>query len=171
MVTIIKKHQEIYGNFIEMKQLYDNSVIIDFPSDNNNSNLFIFKQKIKGQTNNNWTEDVEIVFSLKYHSNFQRALEMSLIKCETSLMLTLSRNCFLKIAVLIVIQKLYFRKSKYKIYSDNQKTLCFTAKRMKFSIKDFFSECDQIRSFLRIWSHLLKKTLMTNLIFCAVFLM
>ena len=36
---------------------------------------------------------------------------------------------------------------------------------MKFSIKDFFSECDQIRSFLRIWSHLLKKSLMENLIF------
>ena len=28
---------------------------------------------------------------------------------------------------------------------------------MKFSIEDFFSQCDQIRSFLRIWSHLLKK--------------
>ena len=39
---------------------------------------------------------------------------------------------------------------------------------MKFSIKDFFSKCDQIRSFLRIWSHLLKKSLMENLIFCAV---
>ena len=38
---------------------------------------------------------------------------------------------------------------------------------MKFSIKDFFSKCDQIRSFLRIWSHLLKKSLMGNLIFCA----
>ena len=33
----------------------------------------------------------------------------------------------------------------------------FTAQKMKFSIKDFFSTCDQIRSFLRIWSHLLKK--------------
>ena len=39
---------------------------------------------------------------------------------------------------------------------------------MKFSIKDFFSKCDQIRSFLRIWSHLLKKSLMENFIFCAV---
>ena len=36
---------------------------------------------------------------------------------------------------------------------------------MKFSIKDFFSKCDQIRSFLRIWSHLLKKCLMENIIF------
>ena len=39
---------------------------------------------------------------------------------------------------------------------------------MKFSSKDFFSKCDQIRSFLRIWSRLLKKSLMENFIFCAV---
>ena len=30
---------------------------------------------------------------------------------------------------------------------------------MMFSIKDLFSKCDQNRSFLRIWSHLLKKSL------------
>ena len=39
---------------------------------------------------------------------------------------------------------------------------------MKFSIKDFFSKFDQIHSFLRIWSHLLKKSLMENFIFCVV---
>ena len=39
---------------------------------------------------------------------------------------------------------------------------------MKFSIKDIFSKCNQIRSFLWIWSHLLKKSLMGNFIFCAV---
>ena len=43
-----------------------------------------------------------------------------------------------------------------------------TARKMKFSIKDFFSKCDQICSFLRIWSHLLKKSSMENFIFCAV---
>ena len=30
---------------------------------------------------------------------------------------------------------------------------------MKFSIKDFFSKCDQIHSSLRIWSYLLKNSL------------
>ena len=45
-----------------------------------------------------------------------------------------------------------------------------TAQKMKFSIKGFFSKCEQIRSFLRIWSHLLKKSLMENLIYCAVLL-
>ena len=40
---------------------------------------------------------------------------------------------------------------------------------MTFSIKDFFSKCDQIRSFLLIWSHLLKKSLMENFIFfCSI---
>ena len=39
---------------------------------------------------------------------------------------------------------------------------------MKFSIKDFFSKCDQICKKLRIWSNLLKKSLMKNFIFYAV---
>ena len=43
-----------------------------------------------------------------------------------------------------------------------------TVQKMKCSIKDFFSKSDQIRSFLRLWSHLLKKPLMENLAFCAV---
>ena len=37
-----------------------------------------------------------------------------------------------------------------------------TAQKIKFSIKDFFSKCDQIRSFLWIWSHLLKKSAIEN---------
>ena len=43
-----------------------------------------------------------------------------------------------------------------------------TVQKMKFSIKDFFIKCDQIRWKLRIWSHLLQKYLMGNFIFCAV---
>ena len=39
---------------------------------------------------------------------------------------------------------------------------------MTFSIKDFFNKWDQICSFLCIWSHLLKKSLMENFIFCVV---
>ena len=39
---------------------------------------------------------------------------------------------------------------------------------MKFLIYDFFNKCDQIRSFLRIWSHLLKKSSVENFSFCAV---
>ena len=43
-----------------------------------------------------------------------------------------------------------------------------TAQKMKFTIKNFFSKCHQIRRFLRIWSHLLKKSFMENFIFSAV---
>ena len=41
----------------------------------------------------------------------------------------------------------------------------YTVQKIKFSIKDFFSQCDQIRRKLPIWSHLLKKSLMENFIF------
>ena len=39
---------------------------------------------------------------------------------------------------------------------------------MKFPTKDLFSKCYQISRKLRIWSHLLKKSLVENFIFCAV---
>ena len=57
------------------------------------------------------------------------------------------------------IQKTYEAVPKYKTN---------TAQKMKFSIKDFFSKCDQTRKKLQIWSHLLKKSLMENFTFCAV---
>ena len=38
---------------------------------------------------------------------------------------------------------------------------------MNLSIRDFLSKCDEIQSFLGILSHLLKKSLMENLIFCV----
>ena len=39
---------------------------------------------------------------------------------------------------------------------------------MKFSVKDFFSKYDQVRSLLRIWSHSLKKSSMENFILYSV---
>ena len=39
---------------------------------------------------------------------------------------------------------------------------------MKISTKDFFSKCEQLRSFLQVWLNLLKKSLMKNFIFYAV---
>ena len=41
------------------------------------------------------------------------------------------------------------------------------AQKMKISIKDFFSKCDQIRRKLQMWSHLLKKFLVEIFFFCA----
>ena len=45
---------------------------------------------------------------------------------------------------------------------------CFSLQKIKFSVKDFFSKCDQIYSFLGIWSHLMKKFLLENFIFCEL---
>ena len=43
-----------------------------------------------------------------------------------------------------------------------------TATVQKSFVKNFCSKCDQICWKLRIWSHLLKKSLIENFIFCAV---
>ena len=43
--------------------------------------------------------------------------------------------------------------------------LCTITAQKMFPIKDFFSKCDQINSFLQIWSHLLKKILNEKLLF------
>ena len=66
---------------------------------------------------------------------------------------------YLLVTVLILHRLLIFRFSCCRY---------FHTQKMKFSIKDFFSKCDRIRRKLRIWSHLLKKSLMENLVFCVV---
>ena len=44
-----------------------------------------------------------------------------------------------------------------------------TGLKLKICFKDFFGKCDQIHSFLKIWSHLLEKFLMENFFFfCSV---
>ena len=59
--------------------------------------------------------------------------------------------------------------STYNICSSSEKILlAHAAQKWKFSIKDFFSKWDEIRNFLRIWSHLRKISLMENFVFCAV---
>ena len=48
--------------------------------------------------------------------------------------------------------------------------VCLFKKRqkMRFSVKDFSSKCNQICRKLRIWLHLLKKSLIENFSFCAL---
>ena len=43
-----------------------------------------------------------------------------------------------------------------------------TAQKIKFSIKDLFSKCDQILGTLRIWSYFVKKSWMQNFFFFAL---
>ena len=64
-------------------------------ADGNPTDSFNFKVKITGPAGNGGTKDVEIMVSLKYLSNFWRTLEMPLINCEVSLILTWSSTCVL----------------------------------------------------------------------------
>ena len=67
----------------------------DSGADNNinysikNSKSFDYKTREKDE------KDVEIVVSLKYLSNFWRALDIPLINCEINFILTWSENCVL----------------------------------------------------------------------------
>ena len=54
------------------------------------------------------------------------------------------------------------------IYGSGSLSTILTAQNKKHSMKDFFNKCDEIRSFLRTWSHSLKKSLIENFNFCAV---
>ena len=65
------------------------------PNDNlANSESFKSKIKITGKTPNDGNEkDVEIIVPYKYLSNFWRTLEMPLINCEVTLILTWSSTC------------------------------------------------------------------------------
>ena len=68
-----------------------------------------------------------------------------------------------------VTNKLKFKKKKNSSH-DITSNIISLHKKIKFSIEDFFSKCDQIRSFLRIWLYLLKNSLIENFIFCAVYI-
>ena len=67
----------------------------DEPNDNlADSESFKSKIKITGKTSAAGNrKDVEIMFPLKYLSNFWRSLEMPLINCEVNLILTWSSTC------------------------------------------------------------------------------
>ena len=70
----------------------NNNAIVDF-TDGGLSDSFNFKAKISGQTGNVGTKDFEIMVPLKYLSHFWRTLEISLINCEVSIILTWSSTC------------------------------------------------------------------------------
>ena len=72
-------------------------------------------KKITDQTGYDEKKDVQIMVLLKYLSNFLRTLEISLIYCESNLILTCSVNCFV-IAYPINNQKIVFSMNEIKLY-------------------------------------------------------
>ena len=98
----------------------------DIPARNNNNEIteitggnttdsFNFKAKITGQTGDDGTKDVEIMVPLKYLSNFWRTLEMPLINCKVSLILTWSSTCVL-ISTNVQNQNATFAITDTKLY-------------------------------------------------------
>ena len=69
---------------------------------------------------------------------------------------------------LSLLRNCYETKPIFELFKSCKKRVGnVTAQKMKLSIKNLFGKSDQIRSFLRIWSYLLKKSLMENFIFSA----
>ena len=69
---------------------------------------------------------------------------------------------------LSLLRNCYETKPIFELFKSCKKRVeNVTAQKMKLSIKNLFGKSDQIRSFLRIWSYLLKKSLMENFIFSA----
>ena len=89
-----KTSRSLWQYYSDESVLDDNDVNIDFPANNNNSISFKFKQKITGQTRNNGAKDVEVTVPLKISKEFWRTLEMPLLNCEISLILTKSKKIF-----------------------------------------------------------------------------
>ena len=79
---------------------YYRDELSDDADDNNSPNIkvinsksFKYKSGITGTASNDGTKDVEIAVPLKYLGNFWRKLDISLINCEISLILTWDKNC------------------------------------------------------------------------------
>ena len=90
---------------------------------------------------------------------------------STFLKIHKTKKCYLFVLAIFIDEVIRTLSNIYNgIYRKNTLSIVLysTAQEMKFSIKDFFSTCDQIRRTLWIWSYLLKKALTENFIFCAV---
>ena len=61
----------------------------------------------------------------------------------------------------------FLRKSLRTKTGDDFHKKRSTAQKIKFSIEDFFSKCEQICRKLQIWPDLLKNSLMGNFFFCV----
>ena len=76
----------------DIPEVNNNNAIVDF-TNNNLTDSFNFKVKMKGQTGDNGIKYVEIMVPLQYISNIWRNLEMPLINCEINLLLPWSASC------------------------------------------------------------------------------
>ena len=103
-----------------------------------------------------------ILTALKKKSSSQTFPIPAIIKVSDSKLILVFKTCSILLEIKNSLNSIkeYMNWDMIGVY--------YTAQKIKFPIKDFFSKCDQIHSFLRLWSHLRKKSCMENFIFCAV---
>ena len=77
-------------------------------------------------------------------------------------------DCYLEISMFVPKWEKY--RAWWATYLNTYLLSDCIRRKMRFTIKDFFSKCGEIRSFLRIWSHLLKTSLVENFLFWALLL-
>ena len=92
----------------------NNNAIVNF-TENNLTDSFNFKVKMKGQTVHDGTKNVEIIVLLKYLSNYWCFLELPLINFEVTLILTWSAN-FVTVASNDANQNATFAITDTKLY-------------------------------------------------------
>ena len=76
--------------------------------------------------------------------------------------------CFISVSIMSRMRfQMFWKVEHFETlgYTGNLVSSNYISQKMKFSIMGFGSKCDQIRSKLRISSHLLKNSLMENFIF------
>ena len=92
----------------------NNDIIVNF-TENNLTDSFNVKVKMTSQTGDDGTKNVEIMVPRKYLSNFWRVLEMPLINCETSLILTWPTN-FVIVSINVAHQNATFELTDTNFY-------------------------------------------------------
>ena len=83
----MQKFRSLWQYCKDVPAVHNDNPIVNF-TENNLTDSFNFKVKITGQTGDDGIKNFETMVSLKYSSNFWRALEMLLINCEVNLILT-----------------------------------------------------------------------------------
>ena len=102
--------------------------------------------------------------------------------CPDGMLLSANKTCWSKFNAILVFTFMVIFKIPFLLdqitlkrmwsvamsYNSSEAGKISHCKKKNFSNKDFFSKYNQIRRKLQIWSHLLKKSLLENFIFCAV---
>ena len=108
--------REYSGNYSETSGILWQYCRDETTNTDNTTSSFHLKEKIKGQTGTNGTNNVEIMVPLKYLRNFCRTLEMPLFNCEINLDLKWSNNCVI-VAISVATQATTFSITHTKLYA------------------------------------------------------